>query len=97
MPTNNKVKPQRFIEKCYKDDTGAVTLAQTPNLPITVWFVCAVLRLLPLPLKIDSGIGFIGTSFLFYWAWLELSSGANYFRRILGCGVLLSIIAPHFR
>jgi hypothetical protein len=87
---------QTFIDRCYKDTSGNITLAQTPNAPILIWIVCGLIRFIHLPPHIDTGIAFIGTSAIVIWAWLELVSGANYFRRVLGFVVLLFTILPKF-
>jgi hypothetical protein len=39
----------------------------------------------------------IGSLFLFAWAWLEISSGVNYFRRLVGGIVIGVIIIATFR
>jgi hypothetical protein len=92
----NDAKQQTFIEKCYKDTDGKVTIFQSPNLPLLVWLVSVVLQLPALPLRVETGIAYIGNAFLFYWAWLELSNGSNYLRRALGFAVLVALIYPHF-
>jgi len=65
--------------------------AQTPNLPLIVWFVSFVLG-------IFFAFGFFGrfldlVSFgaIFTWAWLEIFDGANNFRRGLGIVVLVFV------
>jgi len=42
------------------------------------------------------GFGFLASSFLFMWAYLELTQGASYFRRFLGLIVLLGIVCIGF-
>jgi hypothetical protein len=82
---------QSFLEKCYKDKNGKITLAQAPNLPIIVWVTTLLLH------KITTGtaadvMAAISFGAIFTWAWMELFSGANYLRRVLGLVVLISTI-----
>lgn len=80
-----------FFDKCFKDTSGKVVLAQKINFPITVWAVSTAIN------WIFDGIlgnisGVIAFGALFTWAWLELFEGVNYFRRGLGFIVLVFII-----
>ena len=79
---------QSFIEKCYKDKNGKVTLAQTPNLPIIVGLLAGLLRSAVAHGTVHSVLDLIAFGALFTWAWLELFQGSNYFRRLLGAVVL---------
>jgi len=83
---------QTFVEKCYKDADGKVTLAQIPNLPIIVWLVMALLGWLVSSGTLHDVASVVGFGALFTWAWMELFSGANYLRRLLGLIVLLASI-----
>jgi len=88
--TNNRT----FVDKCFKDSSGKVVLGQTPNYPIIVWAICAILQMFTLPEQVLAVISYLGSSFLFYWAWLEITSGVNYFRKALGVVILFaSVIA----
>lgn len=87
---------QTFVDKCFKDKSGTIVIGQKPNIPIIIWLTTLALRIPALPLRLETGIAFIGTGFLFTWAWLELSSGVNYLRRALGLAVLLFIIITEF-
>lgn len=65
---------------------------QKPNLPIVVWFVAWVLsRLLPYG-QLNFAASLISFGAIFTWAWLEITDGANAFRRSLGAAVLVFII-----
>mgnify|MGYP000408497243 CR=1 FL=1 len=78
-----------FIEKCYKDEKGKVTLYQLPNLPIIVWFVSMLASRIISEGLVHDTLSLISFGALFTWAWLELFSGVNYLRRILGLVVLV--------
>lgn len=76
------------LPSIFRDKNGKVVIGQKPNLPIIVWFLALLThRLLPAG-TISNLADLISFGALFTWAWLELFSGANTFRRILG-GVVL--------
>ena len=82
---------QTFIDKCFKDKNGHWAIVSKPNLPLAVWFVAMLASKLfnGLPGQLASTIAF---GALFTWAWLELFSGVNYFRRALGLVILVAVI-----
>lgn len=66
-------------------------VAQFPNLPLGVWIAATVIA------KITSGTVesvslAIAAVALSVWAYFELSDGVNWFRRLLGAGVLVYIV-----
>lgn len=85
-----------LFDKIFRDDEGNIVIAQKPNLPIIVWFVATLLKLI-LPSDNYSSIylllDVLAFGSLFTWAWMELFQGVNYFRRFLGLVVLLATIA----
>lgn len=75
-----------------KDKNGNVKLWQRPNLPIIVWALSFLLsRTLPYG-QLNFIAALVAFGSLFTWAWLELFSGINYFRRSLGLVVLIILI-----
>jgi hypothetical protein len=84
--------PTTLFDKTFRDQNGDVVIAQPPNLPLIVWFVASLLKLLPTGDKIDSGLEFLAFGALFVWAWQELFDGVNYFRRSLGLLVLVGMM-----
>lgn len=87
---------QSFIDSTFKDKDGKWAIVQPPNWPIIFWAFFKVLGYLHISSNFKNGFEFLSTSFLFLWAYLELTSGVNYFRRVLGLAVLLGIIVSHF-
>ena len=78
----------------FKDKKGQIVLFQAPNSPLIGWFLFTVLNLVwssnqP---KILFLFGMLSFGFIFTWAWLEITSGVNYFRRTLGLLVLIIAI-----
>ena len=84
---------QTFIEKCYKNDKGKVTLAEIPNLPVIVWLVCVIIQKVVSTGTLHDLAGVIGFGAVFTFAWMELFDGSNYFRRLLGLIVLVVTIS----
>jgi hypothetical protein len=71
--------------------TGAITVAQLPNLPLTLFIVTAGLRTLFRPHGgVGTAISVVGAVALGWWAVAEVVRGVNPFRRILG-GVVLAV------
>ncbi len=83
-----------LFDRTFRDSQGQIVIAQMPNLPIIVWLTATLLNLIPTnSSNIHTGLDAIAFGSLFTWAWLELFTGVNYFRRVLGLVVLLGAIA----
>ena len=82
-----------LLDKIFREREGKVVLAQIPNLPLIVWIVASLLRLIFTTGKVNIGLEAIAFGSLFTWAWEELFQGVNYFRRALGFLVLIGLIA----
>lgn len=67
-------------------------IAQTPNLPIIVWFITFLLQLISILAPIHPLLSLISFGAIFTWAWLEIFEGANNFRRGLGIAVMTFIL-----
>ncbi len=78
----------------FKDKHGQIVLAQTPNSPLIGWFIFTMLNLLwpATQPKMHYLYGILAYGFIFTWAWLEITSGVNTFRRLLGLIVLILIV-----
>ena len=79
------------ISDIFKDADGKVVIGQKPNWPIYAAIGLFALRFIPLdglqPISIW-GVRIV----MAYWAYLEIVSGVNTFRRLLGLGVALYLI-----
>lgn len=67
-------------------------LWQAPNRALIGWALFALLSYL----THAQWLGWIATTFLLAWAFMELFQGVNYFRRLLGLIVLTIIIRSLF-
>jgi hypothetical protein len=81
-----------FFNQVFRDSEGKIVLAQMPNLPLIVWIVASLLKILLTTGKINIGLDVLAFGSLFTWAWEELFQGVNYFRRALGFLVLFGLI-----
>jgi len=84
-------------KKFWRDADGKVVLGQVPSLPLIGWLVFAVLAWISGAGHWRSAAGFISSAFLFTWAYLELTQGVNYFRRLVGLVVLAAVVGSRLR
>jgi hypothetical protein len=80
-----------MLRKIFQDKSGKIVIAQKPNLPIIVWAIARLLLFLPISSPLSDFLSLLAFGSLFTWAWLEIFSGVNLFRRILGCVVMALI------
>ncbi|MCA9373995.1 MAG: hypothetical protein R3B71_01150 [Candidatus Gracilibacteria bacterium] len=76
----------------FKDENGKVVIAQWPNAPLIAWFGTMVATWLPLPETLIVFLDLISFGALFTWAWMEIFSGVNLWRRFLGTAVMVSVL-----
>jgi hypothetical protein len=82
-----------LFDQTFRDSEGKIVIAQPPNLPLIVWIIASLLKLIVTTEKINLGLDVVAFGSLFTWAWEELFQGVNYFRRALGLIVLVGLIA----
>lgn len=87
---------QTLLQKIFCDSNGTIVIAQFPNTPLILWFVLSIVRLYPWPAQFDAGLGTVANAFLFVWAYLEITSGVNYFRRALGAIIMVFMMVSYF-
>lgn len=80
-----------------KDDRGRITIWQWPNIPLYGWLVFKILSLLMDNSQFKVGFDDLSKAFLFAWAFLEITQGVNYFRRLLGLVVMITLILGFFK
>jgi len=85
-------RPRTFSEKFWENDFGQVVVWQKPNKFLYAWAGCTFINLF-VPLGwLETLLGFAGLLTLIIWAVLEIYSGVNYFRRLVGVLVILILI-----
>lgn len=93
MKTEPSAKKMQF----FRDDQGKITIWQWPNIPLYGWLVFKVLSILLDKSQLQVGFDGISKAFLFTWAYLEITQGVNYFRRLLGLFVMIALILGYFK
>ena len=83
--------------KFIKDRKGRIAIVQTPNVPLIGWFLFVVSTHVLHTATWQEFAGFMSFGFIFTWSWLEITQGANYFRRALGLVVLFVSIYSRVR
>ena len=74
-------------------ETGAITIAQVPNLPLGLFIVCWLLRLVFEPAgTAGTVLTVVASVALAWWAIDEVVRGVNPWRRMLGGGVLVVMV-----
>ena len=87
-----KVYKSKNMHSIWKDKHGKVVIVQHPNAPLIVWFVSFLLANLPMLSSYADLFEIIAFGSIFTWAWLEIVSGVNLFRRLLGIVVMAFIV-----
>jgi hypothetical protein len=73
--------------------TGRITIAQFPDLALTIFLVTVVLRWFVTSGTAHTALGWIGVAALAWWAVDEVLRGVNPWRRLLGLGGLAFAVA----
>jgi hypothetical protein len=73
--------------------TGRIVVMQVPNLPLAIFLVATVVRVVAHPHGTAGKVlSAVGTAGLVVWAGEEVWKGVNPFRRILGGVVLVAVV-----
>jgi hypothetical protein len=81
-----------LFDRLFRDGTGEIVIGQAPNLPIVIWVSATLLKLVFKTGQVKIALDLLAVSSLLYWSFLEITQGANYFRRDLGVVVLIALI-----
>ncbi len=84
----------KFLD-IFKDREGRVVIWQSPNFLLVAWLFCKFVAFV-IDSNLESGFSRLGSAFLFVWAYLEVRSGVNIFRRISGLIVAFVIVWSFF-
>ena len=88
---------QRAFQKFVRDKEGRIAVWQTPNLPLVAWIVFKMLSMVVAQKNLQDGFSLISSAFLFTWAFLEMTEGDSYFRRVIGLVVFGALLVGFFR
>jgi hypothetical protein len=86
------IRQDTLFDRVFRDSEGNIVIAQPPNLPLIVWIVASLLKIVFTTGTINTGLELVAFGSLFTWAWEELFQGINYFRRALGLIVLVGLL-----
>jgi hypothetical protein len=88
-----ETKEPSLFDRFFRDSQGNIVIAQPPNLPLTVGLTATAIQFLLPPGNLKLAFTLVAFGTLYTWAWLELFSGVNYFRRSLGLMMLCTLMA----
>jgi hypothetical protein len=90
MSARTATRRRSWLRWLFEDrETARISIASWPNLPLWTWITAQVLRwVAPSGGSLERVLGLVGSVALLVWAGLELWSGVNPWRRLLGLGVL---------
>jgi hypothetical protein len=80
-----------LLDRVFRNNEGKIIIIQMPNLPIFIWVLASLLKLVFTTGVINTGLEMAAFASLFTWAWGELFEGVNYFRRGLGLVVIIAL------
>jgi hypothetical protein len=80
------------LDRFFQDDKGNVVIIQPPNIPITVWTIATILKLVVNNGSLYATLDALSYGSIFVWSLMELFQGVNTFRRTLGLVVLVATI-----
>jgi hypothetical protein len=89
--------PRRIVDWLFRDrTTGRITIAQFPNAALGLFLGATVLRWVLDPAgRLRSGLAFLATAALIWWAVDEVIRGVNPWRRLLGGAVLAAQLVKY--
>jgi hypothetical protein len=83
---------RQLWRKTFIDKYGHFVIVQSPNLPLAGWIAFELIALIFRKHHISTAFQTMATTFLFTWAYLEITRGVNYFRKILGLLIAILIV-----
>jgi len=87
---------KKAIRKFVSDKNGKVVIVKSPNLPLVGWFMCLAVAQFMAHGYLRTGLLNLSAAFIFLWAYLEITQGDSYFRRLLGLIVMVVVITLFF-
>jgi hypothetical protein len=83
--------------KFFLDKDGHLVLWQFPNTPLVGWGIFKLLSMIVSRGHVQTGFAMLSSAFLFTWAFLEITKGANHFRRLLGLLAFVIVVVGYFK
>jgi hypothetical protein len=89
--TQNSTKPSFF-----RNSAGKIVTIQRPNGPLMVWIILEAISVAVHRQPLKKDIGLVSMASLAVFAYLEITDGVNYFRRLLGLAVMIAVVVGFF-
>ncbi|MCU1379729.1 MAG: conserved rane protein of unknown function [Acidimicrobiales bacterium] len=90
MPAHSRSAVGRFFRN---PETGDLAVVQVPNLPLAIFLVATIARLVFHPTgTVGTTVSVVATAAIVWWAVEEIIRGDSPFRRLLGGIVLLGAV-----
>lgn len=93
MTKNNRLQRESKLSRnrFFYDSNNAIVLFQWPNIPLSIWIICTLVTAYTSG-TVQNISSLIATISLVIWTLLEITTGVNYFRRMLGLIILAYVI-----
>jgi hypothetical protein len=88
-------KQRSILDRTFADSTGKIVIGQYPNTLFWTFILLGALSFF-LDDTLGNALFQTGKAALFGWAYLEILSGVNYFRKIYGLTVMGLIVYSYF-
>lgn len=85
-----------MVNRFFKDKKGHTVIWQWPNIPMYGWLIFTLLSFAISNTPVKQSFSALAKAWLFTWAYLELTQGVNYFRRLLGLIVIIAATISFF-
>ena len=83
------------LKRFFQDKDGHWAIIDWPNVPLIVWFGCVAMARLTNG-RANHGVSALGSAALLTWAYLEITAGKSWFRRVVGSIVAIYVIMSFF-
>ncbi|HVC35997.1 MAG TPA: hypothetical protein VNE40_00930 [Candidatus Dormibacteraeota bacterium] len=90
------IKLRFLLQKTFKDKEGSIVIGQFPNLPLFGWILLQIVALNIHKGHARTAFQDLAMASLFTWSYLEITDGANYFRKLLGFVIMIVVVVSYF-
>ncbi len=84
-----------MVKNIFKTLDGRIVIIQKPNLPIVGWAVLKLAAMVSDSQAWVDCLNALSTTSLLLWATLEITTGVNYFRKLLGLVVFVATVSHY--
>ena len=89
-------KALQTLQLFFTDKNGKWAIIAFPNGLLLAWLLIVIIGMLVNDEALKNSLGRLNNAVIFVWAYLELTTGVSYFRRVLGGFILLVITIGYF-